>query len=290
MLFLKNGEITMKNIAIITNTQKDKDRTYTNRITDRLQGVCNVRVADVESDIVPTIKGADAAIILGGDGTILSCASNAAVEDVPILGINLGTLGFLAEAEKSEIDYAVDALVNGKYHIEKRLMLEADVIRSGKVYAKENALNDFVVSCSSFRRIVSANVYVDMSFVSNFSGDGVIFSTPTGSTGYNLSAGGPIIDTSLECSVITPICPHSNFDTSVVVPSHKTIRVEFDDSFSGNLLLTGDGQRGVELNRQDVIEIRTSKHRASIIKVHQRTLYEVMSLKKITQKQEKKDD
>ncbi len=280
----------MKKIAIITNGKKDKNHIYTHKIVSRLNGVCSVSVANVEDDIISAIDGADAAIILGGDGTILSCASHAAIANVPILGINLGTLGFLAEAEKSETDYAIDSLINGKFRIEERLMLEASVVRDGKEVAKEYALNDFVVSCSSFRRIMSTDVYIDDSFVSNFSGDGVIFATPTGSTGYNLSAGGPIIDTALDCAVITPICPHTSFDTSVIVPSGKTIKAKLLESFSDNLLLTADGQRGVELHANDIIKINASSHRASIIKVHKRSLYEVMSLKKITQKQERKDD
>jgi NAD+ kinase len=280
----------MKKIAIITNGKKDKNHIYTDKIVNRLNGVCSVSVANVEDDIISAIDGADAAIILGGDGTILSCASHAAIANVPILGINLGTLGFLAEAEKSETDYAIDSLINGNFHIEERLMLEASVIRDNSEIAREYALNDFVVSCSSFRRIMSTDVFVDDSFVSNFSGDGVIFATPTGSTGYNLSAGGPIIDTALDCAVITPICPHTSFDTSVIVPSGKTIKAKLLESFSDNLLLTADGQRGVELHANDTIKINASSHRASIIKVHKRSLYEVMSLKKITQKQERKDD
>ena len=279
----------MKNISIITNKDKDKDLTYTNRIINRLESKCSIKLATVSDDIATALEGADTAIVLGGDGTILACASQAAELNVPILGINLGNLGFLAEVEKSEADYAIDKLLAGEYRVEHRLMLEASVIRNGSVVKTQTALNDFVISCSSVRRIIATDVYVGDSFAGHYDGDGLIFATPTGSTGYNLSAGGHIIDTVLnDVAVITPICPHTGFSTSLVVPADKTVRVCLRDNFSRKSMLTTDGQQGFEIDSEDVIEIKAGDKRTSLIKVHDRSLYEVLSLKNITK--EKRND
>lgn len=272
----------MKNISIITNMDKDKDLAYTNKIKALLPSDCTVRVATMADDIYNVMEGADAAIVLGGDGTILPCANPSAELGVPILGINLGTLGFLAAVEKAETEYAVEKLLSGDYKTDERLMLEAAVIRDGKAICTYTAINDIVVSCSSVRRIISTEVYVDDSFVARYDGDGVIFSTPTGSTGYNLSAGGPIIDTELCAGVITPICPHGCFSRSIIVPSNKTVRVCLKNNFDKKSILTADGQQGFELYSDDVLEIRASEKKAKLINVHDRSLYELLSIKNIT--------
>ena len=274
----------MNRIAVITNRQKDPELVYTNRIISLLGSECSVGLATATEDIGKALLGADAAIVLGGDGTILSCAAHASDKGVPVLGINLGTLGFLAEVEKSEAEYAVGCLMSGSYRIDERLMLKASVIRNGEVIYVSSALNDFVVSRSSFRRIISTDVYVDNSFVGSYDGDGLILATPTGSTGYNLSAGGPIIDSGLNAAVITPICPHTSFSTSIIVPGDKSVKIYLKDAFSKESMLTTDGQSGFGLESDDIIEIRASDKRAKLIKVHNRSLYEVLSIKNITKK------
>ena len=271
----------MKNIAIVTNIEKDKDLIHTNKIKTLLEGHCNITVATEKGSICDALSCADAAVILGGDGTILSCADCAAEKGIPILGIHLGTLGFLAEVEKAETESAMTRLIAGDYRIEERLMLDASVIRDGKVMCTYTALNDFVISCSSVRRVISTEVYIENSFAGRYDGDGVIFATPTGSTGYNLSAGGPILDTELATGVITPICPHSAFSTSIVIPSKKTVRVHIKDIFSKESILTADGQRGFELDPDDIVEIKASQKKTRLIKMHDRSLYEVLSIKNI---------
>lgn len=275
----------MKNIALITNLEKDTNLTYATKIKNLLDETCTVTIASERDRYQSALSGADVVIVLGGDGTILTCASIAAEKDIPILGINLGTLGFLAEVEKSEAEYAVSCLLDGKYTVDERLMLRANVLRGGEVVYTNTALNDFVVSRSSFRRMISTSVYVDGSLVSGFDGDGLIISTPTGSTGYNLSAGGPIIDTALFASIITPICPHSSFSSSVVVPGDKTVRICLKDSFSKHSMLTTDGQHGFELDSSDEIVIEATDTKAKLIKVHKRSIYDVMALKNITGRQ-----
>lgn len=276
----------MRNIALIANADKDKNLTYTNKIKELLGADCTVKVATSSEDYTSVVRGADVLIVLGGDGTILTCASVASEEGVPMLGINLGTLGFLAEVEKSEAEYAIECLLNHKYTVEERFMLEASVLRDGRVVYTNSALNDFVVSRSSFRRMISTNVYVDSSLVASYDGDGLIVSTPTGSTGYNLSAGGPIVDTALFASVITPICPHTSFSSSIVVPADKTVRICLKDSFSKHSMLTTDGQHGFELESSDEVVIKASPKKAKLIKVHDRSLYDVLAHKNITGKQD----
>ena len=275
----------MKNIAIITNIGKDPLLSYTNRIKELLGDAFSVKVATKAEDYTKVIESSDVLIVLGGDGTILTCASDSAKAGVPVLGINLGTLGFLAEVEKTEAEFALDCLKNGKYSVEERFMLEAFVERDGKKIYENTALNDFVVSRSSFRRMISTNVYVDESHVASYDGDGLIICTPTGSTGYNLSAGGPILDTGLFAGIITPICPHTNFSSSIVVPGEKTIKVCLKDNFSKSSMLTTDGQAGFELECRDIVTVKASSHKAKLIKVHDRSLYDVLSLKNITGKQ-----
>lgn len=271
----------MKNIAIITNRYKDNELVYTEKIKAILDSYCNVKIALDSEHAEEALTQADAAIVLGGDGTILSCASVAAELGVPVLGINLGTLGFLAEVEKSEVDFAVSSLLSNKYKIEERLMLEAKVIRDGAEVYTQTALNDFVVSRSSFRRIIATEVFVGGESVGRYDGDGLIVATPTGSTGYNFSAGGPIIDTALYASVITPICPRTSFSSSVTVPADKSIVIRLRDDFARSSMLTTDGQHGFELGSSDEIVIKASEKKAKLIKVHDRSLYEVLSLKRL---------
>jgi len=274
----------MKNVVIVTNTTKDADFKYTNKVEEILKTECTTtRVTDV-IELPKALKGADALIVLGGDGTILSCAGDASHFDVPIMGINLGTLGFLAELETGEIDTALKKFLNGEYTVEERFMLDASIMRSGNCVAEVSALNDIVVSRSSYRRMISTDVYVDDSFAGHYDGDGIIVSTPTGSTGYSLSAGGPITDSSLFVSIITPICPHSAFSTPMVVPGTKTIKICIRDIFSKSSMLTTDGQSGVELEADDVIIIKASDKKTSLIRVTDMDFYDRLCKKQLAAK------
>ena len=271
----------MKNIVIVTNTSKDVDLKYTKYICEFLKNKCLItQIIDV-AKLEGALSGADALIVLGGDGTILSCARQASVFNVPIMGINLGTLGFLAEVEVGEIDAALNKLLNGDYVVEERFMLDASIIRSGNSVAEVSALNDIVVSRSSYRRIISVDVYIDDSFAGHYDGDGLIVSTPTGSTGYNLSAGGPIADSSLFVSIITPICPHSSFSRPIVVPGTKTVKICLRDNFSQCSMLTTDGQSGMDLEADDVVVIKASERKTGLIRVTDMDFYDKLCKKQL---------
>ncbi len=276
----------MKNIAVITNPDKDTGYTYTKKIKDFLDGKCRLEFADSSADIKKATEGADAAIVLGGDGTILRCAGAAAETQTPILGINLGNLGFLAEVETADIEFALDNLLCGNYIVENRFMLDAAVIRGAETVKEVSALNDIVVSRSSFKRIVATDIFVDESFAGHYDGDGIIVATPTGSTGYSLSAGGPIVDSSLFVSIVTPICPHTSFSTPMVVPGTKVIKIKFKDSFSQCSMLTVDGQQGYDLEPDDTVIIKASGKKTGLIKFNNTDFYEMLCKKHITASKE----
>lgn len=264
---------SMKTITVVTNPLKDENFIYTNRIRAALGGRCNAKFVTTSDDIAASLAGSDAAVVLGGDGTMLACAQHASRLGVPILGINLGTLGFLAEAETGEIESAAEKLLSDEYGVEELFMLDAAIERDGRTVADVTALNDIVVSRSSYRRIISVDIFVDGSFAGHYDGDGLIVATPTGSTGYNLSAGGPIADRSLFVSIITPICPHSSFSTPLVVPGTKTVKILLKDKFSLCSMLTTDGQSGVDLEADDIITIKASKYKTGLIKVEDTDFY-----------------
>lgn len=264
---------SMKTITVVTNPLKDENFIYTNRIRAALGGRCNAKFITTSDDIAASLAGSDAAVVLGGDGTMLACAQHASRLGVPILGINLGTLGFLAEAETGEIESAAEKLLSDEYGVEELFMLDAAIERDGRTVADVTALNDIVVSRSSYRRIISVDIFVDGSFAGHYDGDGLIVATPTGSTGYNLSAGGPIADRGLFVSIITPICPHSSFSTPLVVPGTKTVKILLKDKFSLCSMLTTDGQSGVDLEADDIITIKASKYKTGLIKVEDTDFY-----------------
>jgi len=274
----------MKNVVIFKNNLKDTDFKYTNRVEEILSSECNVALVTDIRFLADALDGADVLIVLGGDGTILACADSASFYNVPVMGINLGTLGFLAELEVGEIETALKKFLNGEYTVEERFMLDAFIERAGDIVEEVSALNDIVVSRSSYRRIVSIDVYVDDSFAGHYDGDGIIVSTPTGSTGYNLSAGGPIVDSSLFVSVITPICPHSAFSTPIVVPGTKTIKICLRDNFSKCSMLTTDGQSGVPLEAEDVVLIKASSRKTRLIRVNDMDFYDRLCKKQISAK------
>ncbi len=272
----------MKNITVITNPDKDIGYIYTNKIKSFLDGKGRLSFIDSYSDIEKKLVGADVAIVLGGDGTILRCAGEAAKTATPILGINLGNLGFLADVETTDIEVALDKLLNGNYVVEERFMLDAEIIRGEHTVEKVSALNDIVVSRSSFKRIVATDIYVDDSFAAHYDGDGIIVATPTGSTGYSFSAGGPIVDSSVFASIITPICPHTSFSTPMVIPGTKIIKIKFKDSFSQCSMLTVDGQQGYDLEPEDTVIIKASDKKTGLIKFDNSNFYEMLCKKHIT--------
>lgn len=199
----------------------------------------------------------EAAVVLGGDGTLLSAAKPLAVTEKPLLGINLGHLGFLSEVEIGEAAGALDRLVRGEYAVEERMMLEATVARRGCPEERRHALNDVVINRGALARIITLEATAGDERIERFRGDGLIVATPTGSTAYSLAAGGPIVAPQVQAILLTPICPHTLYARSLVLrpEAHLNIRVL---ASSGEVALTVDGQEAPQLTTGDEVRIARS--------------------------------
>lgn len=210
------------------------------------------------TDVSELPKDSVCVMVFGGDGTIIQAARELAPEGIPILGVNLGTVGFLAEVELHEIHEAIDAVFEKNFHLEKRFMLSGKVIKEGKTVYEANALNDIVVARGNLVRAIRAAVYIDGNPMKSLYGDGIIVTTPTGSTGYNLSAGGSIIMPDAEVFGILPICPHS-LDSRGVITSASSkvdIAVEWNKkSEPEEAIVSFDGNKGIRLMPGDRVEI-----------------------------------
>lgn len=222
--------------------------------------------------------GADMLICFGGDGTILHAAKAAQSHNVPVLGVNLGSVGFMAELESTELD-RLSRLVEGKYTLEERMMMDVAVKREGRVLFRDRALNDAVVTKGAVARIIDLEVRSDGQLVSRFSGDGVIVATPTGSTAYSMSAGGPIIEPTAQDILVTPICPHALHARSYVLDRERVVSVRMGKQSRRTVYLSVDGGRAFRLGTTDVVELRKSPVNARLVKLSNRSFYAVLNQK-----------
>lgn len=209
---------------------------------------------------------ADIVLTLGGDGTFLSVARLVCEHDVPILGINLGRLGFLTEINRDEIYPMMEHLLTGDYETEERDMLSTKLYRKDELIAEFVVLNDVVISKGAVARIIDLRITANGSHITTVKADGLIMSTPTGSTAYSLSAGGPIVYPTLPLTIITPICPHTLTNHPIVVPNNMVVRVKLVPTDAMDVFLTLDGQGGVPLRMGDVIEVVKAEHTVKLIK------------------------
>ena len=219
----------------------------------------------------------DALIVLGGDGTLLSMARAVGDLGVPILGVNLGGLGFLTATTLEEMLPALEALVAEGMAVEERMMLAARVVRSGQATGEYIALNDVVITKSAMSRIIDLAVSVDGRHATAYRADGLIISTPTGSTAYNLSAGGPILFPTMDAVVLTPIAPHTLSNRPIVLPGAQRIDVTL--RVDQEVMLTMDGQVGVPLRERDVVEVQKARARIRLLRFAQKDFFSVLRTK-----------
>jgi NAD+ kinase len=219
----------------------------------------------------------DALIVLGGDGTLLSMARAVGDLGVPILGVNLGLLGFLTATTLDEMLPALEALVAGDLAVEERMMLRARLIRGGQALGEYGALNDVVITKSAMSRIIDLAVSVDGRHATAYRADGLIISTPTGSTAYNLSAGGPILFPTMDAVVLTPIAPHTLGNRPIVLPGAQRIDVTL--CADQEVMLTMDGQVGVPLRERDTVEVQQAAARIRLLRFHQKDFFSVLRTK-----------
>jgi NAD+ kinase len=227
----------------------------------------------MEGTAIPPL--ADMIVVLGGDGTLISVARLVGEREVPIMGVNLGSLGFLTEISLDGLYPALAAYLRGDYSVSERMMLRVAVQRKNEEVCSYEALNDAVINKGAPAKIITLDAAVDGSFLATFKADGLILASPTGSTGYSLSANGPIIDPSVDCMVITPICPHTLTNRPLVVAAETVITVILD-SMMENVMLTIDGQLGVKLEYRDVITVRRAEHRTRLVMSAATDYFEVL--------------
>lgn len=234
-------------------------------------------VTIVDKSTLPTCV--DMVLVLGGDGTLLGMADLIAQagSSIPILGVNFGGLGFLTEITLPELYPALEAAVGGQAQLDERITLRAAVVRHGRVFQERIVLNDVVVTQGALSRIIELSVSVDDHLVTRVRADGLIVASPTGSTAYNLSAGGPILHPRVEAFVMTPIAPHTLTNRPLVIPATAVLRIQpHVDSSRDEIHVTFDGQVGVRLHQDDLVEVRRSDRPLRLIRATTRSYFEVL--------------
>lgn len=229
-------------------------------------------------DLTHELKDADLLICFGGDGTILHASKAATRAGVPILGVNIGTMGFMAELESGELK-ALRRLAEGDYTIEERMMLHVKAERDGVLLLEEDALNDAVITKGAVARIVQVAVSCDDVEIMSFGGDGVIVSTPTGSTAYSMSAGGPIVEPTAQNIIITPICAHDMRTKTVVTSAQRVISIEIGRIGRKSAFLSVDGGRALRLNTGDRLTVTRSNYTTKLVHLSERSFFEILKNK-----------
>lgn len=283
----------MKKVIMTPNPYRDKDFQTVRRayeiLTEAGVGVrlCLPFEVDKSYDLPRDLRfsrldrelpGADLIICFGGDGTILHMSKTATRAGIPILGVNIGTMGFMAELENTELEL-LKRLATGEYTIDKRMMLDVTVFRDRDIIFHDICLNDVVITKGAVARIVHMSVECDGVEAMECGGDGVIIATPTGSTAYNLSAGGPIVEPAANNMLITPICAHDMRSRCMVTSDKRVIKVRLIRNARRNAYLSADGGKSVRLNMGDVAVIKKSALETSLVRLKDRSFYDVVNQK-----------
>lgn len=286
----------MKKIAIVTNFNISDKANAALKVTNYLLKFgCKILVSQYSKEKVLAMKNyrgniyflpieklydeADLVIALGGDGTILDCAKKMARRGKPILGINLGHLGYMAELEMDELA-ALSKIIEGDYTIDERAMMDIEVInKDGNVKYKSYVLNDAVISNGSVSKIINLELYAEGSLVTSYRADGLIVSTPTGSTAYAMSAGGSIADPKVKCKLVTPICPHSFIARQLIFSDETNLKIKNVSVREKSLMLTLDGKSNCELFKDDVVSISKSDLTVQLVRVKDCSFYDILSQK-----------
>ncbi|WP_457570531.1 NAD(+)/NADH kinase [Desulfovulcanus sp.] len=257
-----------KDIAIVTKAGNGKAATLASQIEAWLAAK-DIKSWTLDNQVHSTIIDVgslkpDLIFVLGGDGTILSVARKITCSDVPFLGVNLGQVGFLAEISPLNWQEELEAILDGRYRISERLILSFKIIRQGKVIKEGQAINDLVIHRGGLARLVRLDMTLGRQKIKNIRADGLIFATPTGSTAYSVSAGGPLVHPGLDAFIVTPICPFLQNFRPLVLPGYEKAQVSIQDQ-SAEVMLTVDGQAGYSLNFGDVVELKKSEKSFKLI-------------------------
>jgi len=276
----------VKRVSIVPNTTKPGWDDLVKRLLKALKKrgvrvamppevVAEHALAGEPLDEQATLADGEMIFALGGDGTLLSAIRRVGNYDVPVIGVNIGAFGFLAEFKIESVFDSLDDLLEGKGHVSERMMLEVVLERGGRAVERHAALNDVVIDAGTLARMLKLRVFVGDAYLTRYEADGLIFATPTGSTAYSLSAGGPIVHPELEAILVTPICPHTLTNRPILLPPEQTVRVELDEDRSG-ARLTIDGQVGIELDSTDVVQIGKSPHCVRLVTSDRRSYLDIL--------------
>lgn len=279
----------MKKVGIIVNLTKDINLELTVSIVNWLEehnyepllteiAASQLNKPNLGHPAVELYKEAEFVMVLGGDGTLLGVARQISWLQTPILGINLGHLGFITEVETKDVFCALEKVTSGEYEIEERIMLEATVIKDDIQTETFYCLNDIGITKGILSRIITLKTYINDKYVDTYNADGLLVCTPTGSTAYSLSAGGPIISPWLRVLSITPICPHSLNSRALIVSENEVIKVHVEDNYQ-DVYLTVDGQQGYKLRSDDCVIIKKASFNSKLIKVSDRSFYDILRSK-----------
>lgn len=279
----------MNNFLVVINRQKDPTFTCTNRIRGYLERhgrVCRTETGDTSELKIP--EETECVIVLGGDGTILRAARNAAVSGIPLIGVNLGTMGYLAEVDSDDLEEALDQLMYDNYTKERRMMLSGRVLTAGEQQedsrgTKEDwALNEIAITRKGSLQIIVFYIYVNGQLLYTCHADGILVATPTGSTGYNLSAGGPIVEPHAELILLTPICPHSMNSRTIVLSAQDRVEIEIGENKKGakqEVEACFDGSVAMAMHTGDRMEIQKAGKVTEMLKLNQDSFVEVLRKK-----------
>lgn len=269
---------------MITNKPKDENLEVTGLIQKYLVShgkKCSTQAAALgEKDALPL--DVDCIIVLGGDGTLLRAVRALSDQCIPFLGVNLGSLGYLAEIETMHITNALEKVLKGEFYLEERMMLGGSVIKDGKTVEHQQALNDICVTRTGHMRIIKYDVFVNGMFLSSYHADGVIIATPTGSTGYNLSAGGPIVEPAAKLILLSPICPHTLNARSIILSAEDTVEIVITNGKDGGMQeaeVSFDGEKQVGLCTGDRIVVSRSQQVTEIMKLSKVSFLETLHRK-----------
>ena len=282
----------MKKIVLCPNPYRDKDLSAAREAAEILRSVGQrvvfclpfrpenpVSAPGLElRPLQQELRGADMIIAFGGDGTILHLAKTAAARNIPVLGVNLGSLGFMSELERNEM-HLLKNLAAGDFKRERRMMLDISVEREGRRVYSNTALNDAVITKGAVARVIRMNVYVGQSLLGLLEGDGVVVATPTGSTAYSLSAGGPIVEPTARNFVISPICAHTIHSNSYVLSAETNITVVPKDAGRKPVFLSADGGRPFALRGGDKVHIENSKQETVLVRLSDKSIFEILRTK-----------
>lgn len=281
----------MIKIGIIANKSKDKDLQFASNLSEKIVKLGGDFIFDEDSgkslgldlsvhNVENIIKNADVVFTLGGDGTLLRAVRSLNFEEKPILGINLGTLGFLTQVDREHSEKAVERIINGDYRIEKRMTIAVKIYNStGELLHTDIALNDAAITREYMKSLVKLKMYINNEFVDTISGDGLIIATPTGSTAYSMSAGGPLVDPQLNNIILTPICPHNLYSKAIVTSGDYFVRVTECGDEGHEATISIDGQKGYKFGENFVIECTRSEKSINLIKLSNKYYFNVLRTK-----------